>query len=202
MKYRILLLLVVFATGIFSGIQVKGQDAEMVEEAIDDTMAQETELAESEGPGEEALAMGKELFTKYCKSCHAVTTRLTGPPLKGIEERRERAWIYEFVRNSTDVIKSGDEYAVKLFKEYNETLMTSYPDLKDQEIDLILDYVKSEELLAAQAPKFKRPVKVDKAYLPITIDNHWAWLMITFFLVIIVLGTYFVISMGIKINNS
>lgn len=200
MRYRILLMLGIFSICFISMTkQVNGQDAEVMEAVEMDTTVTEEVVA---SPSEADLLKGKELFTRYCKSCHAVTTRLTGPPLKGIEERRERAWIYEFVRNSTAVIKSGDEYAVNLFKEYNETLMTAYPELKDQEIDLILDYVKSEELLAAQAPKFKRPVKLEKAYLPITWDNHWAWLLISLFLIIIIFGTYFVISMGVKINNS
>jgi cytochrome c2 len=151
---------------------------------------------------EEALKMGKELFTRYCKSCHSVTTRLTGPALKGVEQRVDREWIYGFVRNSAEVISSGDAYAVAIFNEYNQVPMTAYPNLKNEEIDWILDYIQSEELAAAMAPKFNRPITVHKPYLPLGQGSHWQWLLIAVFTIITVAATYFVISNGIKINNS
>ena len=56
-----------------------------------------------------------------CKVCHNISgPKLIGPTLGGILDRRDKAWIYRFVRNSTEVIESGDAYAVKLFEENNK----------------------------------------------------------------------------------
>ncbi len=90
-----------------------------------------------------AAADGEALFKDNCSSCHKLDEKLVGPALKDIEKRRDRAWIAKWVRNSSAVIASGDEYAVKLFAEYSKTQMTAFPNLKDEEINAILDYVKT-----------------------------------------------------------
>lgn len=151
---------------------------------------------------EEKIAEGKELFKTYCKSCHAVSTRLTGPALAGVETRVDRSWIYEFVRNSAGVISSGDAYANEIFIQYNQVEMTPYPNLTNEQIDLILDYIKTEELAAASAPKFKRPESVLKPYLSLRPGNYYSWSLIALFTFIIVTATYFVVSAGVKINRS
>ena len=89
---------------------------------------------------------GKTLFEDNCKSCHAVHTKEVGPALKDVEKRRDRKWLHEWVRNSSKVIASGDPYAKKLFAEYNQAVMTSFPTFKDEEINAILDYIKAEEV--------------------------------------------------------
>jgi cytochrome c2 len=84
---------------------------------------------------------GAKLYRSNCSSCHDITDRLTGPPLKGARERApEGDWIYSWVKNSSKVIQSGDAYAVKIYKEYNETKMQAFPALSNEEIDAILDY--------------------------------------------------------------
>ena len=69
--------------------------------------------------------------------------KVVGPALKDVHKRRDVAWITAFVRNSQKVIKSGDEYAVKLYNEYNKTQMTSF-DFEDEEILSIIAYLKAE----------------------------------------------------------
>jgi mono/diheme cytochrome c family protein len=86
---------------------------------------------------------GEALFKAQCTSCHAVKEKLVGPALKGIETRRPEEWLLKWVKNSSAVIKSGDEYANKLYNEYNKTAMPSFA-LKDAEIKSILAYVKAE----------------------------------------------------------
>jgi hypothetical protein len=67
-----------------------------------------------------------------------------GPQLAGVYDRAPSIdWIKSFVKNSSAVIASGDDYAVKLYNEYNKTQMTAFP-LKDEEIMHILAYVKAE----------------------------------------------------------
>ena len=92
-----------------------------------------------------AIKAGQGLFNANCKACHAVKRKLVGPALGGVEDRAPSIqWIKDFVHNSAAVIKSGDDYAVKLYNEYNKTQMTAFTSLKDEDVMNILAYVKSE----------------------------------------------------------
>jgi mono/diheme cytochrome c family protein len=92
-----------------------------------------------------AISAGESLFNANCKACHRVNQKLVGPPLAGVDERAPSIdWIKRFVKNSSAVIGSGDEYAVKLYNEYNKTQMTAFTSLKDDDIMNILAYVKAE----------------------------------------------------------
>ncbi len=51
---------------------------------------------------------GKALFAQNCASCHAVNKDLTGPALKGVEDRwPDKKLLYKWIRNNQEVIKSG-----------------------------------------------------------------------------------------------
>ncbi len=90
------------------------------------------------------IAKGKEIFTGNCTSCHAVHEKVIGPALFGVWDRApSREWIYNFVKNSTKVIKSGDPYAVKLYNEYKKTQMTSFQNYGPAEVDAVLSYINS-----------------------------------------------------------
>ncbi|HKZ36433.1 MAG TPA: c-type cytochrome [Chryseolinea sp.] len=92
-----------------------------------------------------AIKAGESLFNANCKACHRVKTKLVGPALAGVESRAPSIdWIIDFVHNSSAVIASGDEYAVKLYTEYNKTQMTAFTGLKNEDILNILAYVKAE----------------------------------------------------------
>jgi mono/diheme cytochrome c family protein len=83
---------------------------------------------------------GKALFNSNCAACHKLDAKSTGPALRGISEKHEMAWIYKWVHNSSDMIKSGDAVAVKLFNENNKSVMTSFPQLSTEDIDNIIAY--------------------------------------------------------------
>lgn len=93
---------------------------------------------------------GAALFSANCKQCHSTgDNTVVGPGLKGIESRRKMEWIIKWVHNSQELIKSGDPAANEVFNKFNGTVMTAFPNLKDDEISAIIDYVKAE---AAKAP--------------------------------------------------
>ncbi|WP_255397225.1 c-type cytochrome [Reichenbachiella sp. 5M10] len=111
-------------------------------------MAQE---AGGDIPSDEAvISSGEKLFKANCTVCHAVNEKVVGPALKDVHKRRDVAWITAFVQNSQKVIKGGDEYAVKLYEEYNKTEMTSF-DFSDDEILSIVAYLKAESNKAPEA---------------------------------------------------
>jgi mono/diheme cytochrome c family protein len=91
-------------------------------------------------------AKGKTLFNTNCAACHQLDKKMTGPPLRNIESKLadeqglDRTWLAAWIRNSAGVIKSGDAYANKIFNEYNQTAMTAFPQLSDQDISDILAY--------------------------------------------------------------
>ncbi len=95
---------------------------------------------------------GKELFNSNCAACHKLDAKMTGPALRGVAQRHEMAWIYKWVHNSSEMIKSGDAAAVKLFNENNKAVMTAFPQLAEADIDNIIAYTsqpKSEPVAAA-----------------------------------------------------
>lgn len=91
------------------------------------------------------VQQGKALFKVNCASCHNknMIDDMTGPALSGVLDRwngREDL-LKEWIRNSSKVIESGDPYAVDLYRKWNKSVMTSFPNLNDQEIEAILVYV-------------------------------------------------------------
>ncbi|GAB2783091.1 c-type cytochrome [Rhabdobacter roseus] len=98
-------------------------------------------------------AKGETLFKNNCASCHKVTAeRSVGPGLKGITERRDVPWLVKWIHNPSAMIASGDEYAVKIYNEYNKVQMTSFPNLSEDDIKGILAYIEQANAApAAQA---------------------------------------------------
>jgi len=93
------------------------------------------------------LAAGKKMFKSNCAACHTIGKgKLTGPDLKNVSERHTLEWMIPFVKNSTAVIESGDPAAVKLFNEYNKTIMSAHPHLTDEDITTIIAYIDDESI--------------------------------------------------------
>lgn len=90
---------------------------------------------------------GKTLFLNNCASCHAkdMKTKMTGPALGGVEERwTNKADLYKWIRNSQQMIASGNPKAVELWNTWKPTVMNAFPNLKDDEIENILAYIKQQ----------------------------------------------------------
>lgn len=69
---------------------------------------------------------------------------LTGPALGGVQERwasYPKTDLYNWIRNSQAMIKAGHPKAVELWNQFKPTVMTAFPNLKDDEIEGILLYV-------------------------------------------------------------
>ena len=99
-------------------------------------------------------AKGKELFNANCAACHKLDAKATGPALRGVANKYDMAWLYKWVKNSSDLIKSGDAKAVKVYEENNKSVMTAFPQLSNQDIDNIIAYTsepKAEPVAATTA---------------------------------------------------
>lgn len=85
-------------------------------------------------------AKGKELFNANCAACHKLDKKMTGPALRGVADKYDKEWLYKWIKNSGELIKSGDAQAVKVFEENGKVAMTAFPQLSNEDIDNILAY--------------------------------------------------------------
>lgn len=133
--------LLIFSINIFAQSAAPAADAAMP--AADATPAS--------GSGD--AAKGKELFNANCAACHKLDAKSTGPALRGVADKYEKAWLYDWVHNSSALIKSGDAKAVKVFEENNKVTMTAFPQLTTADIDNILAYTSEPAPKAEAADK-------------------------------------------------
>ena len=86
------------------------------------------------------IAKGKSLFNANCAACHKLNKNLIGPALAGVSAKYEKEWLYSWIKNSSAMIKAGDERAVAIWEEYNKAAMNAFPQLSNMDIDNILAY--------------------------------------------------------------
>ena len=98
------------------------------------------------------VAKGKELFNANCAACHKLDAKATGPALRGVANKYDMQWLYKWVKNSSELIKSGDAQAVKVFEENNKSVMTAFPQLSNADIDNIIAYTSEPKAEIAPAP--------------------------------------------------
>jgi cytochrome c551/c552 len=89
------------------------------------------------------------LFNANCAACHKLDAKATGPALRGIAAKYEMAWLYKWIKNSSELIKSGDPQAVKVYEENNKAVMSAFPQLSNADIDNIIAYTSEPKVEAA-----------------------------------------------------
>jgi cytochrome c551/c552 len=80
---------------------------------------------------------GEKLYNANCTSCHAINEKVVGPALKNVHTKRKEVWLLKWIKNSQALIKSGDADAIAIYKENNESVMTSFENLSDNQIKSI-----------------------------------------------------------------
>ena len=143
---------------------------------------------------------GKALFKQNCKACHSIDQSLVGPALKGVTERRDSSWLYQFVKSSQSLIQSGDATATALFAEYNQVIM---PDqtVNDEEIGAILAYIKSESTPKAAGVITGNPIQrpvVDygTVYHPLQFSDFFFWILFTLIVLVLIALFYYMTWMA------
>lgn len=108
------------------------------------------------GINHHAIAQGGEkLFQQNCASCHRPDKDMTGPALKGARQR----WIdnsseenfYSWIKNSGNVIASGDSYANDLFGKWKSTMTPQ--NLTNEQIDEVFVYIEEYKPAEPAGPK-------------------------------------------------
>jgi mono/diheme cytochrome c family protein len=89
-----------------------------------------------------------DFFRQNCVSCHTIGGgRLTGPDLKNVTARKDRAWLLEFVLNPQGALDRGDAYALKLQEDARGVVMPRVAGLDGKIAASLLDLIVAESKL-------------------------------------------------------
>src|SRR6476469_3693888 len=86
---------------------------------------------------------GQQIFQQNCATCHALDKQITGPALRGVNERgpwTNRANLHKWVHNPGAFIPTT-EYTKSLAASMSGQIMPSFPQLGEKDIDAIFDWI-------------------------------------------------------------
>lgn len=95
---------------------------------------------------ESFAADGEKIFKQNCAVCHSMgTNKLTGPGLEGVMSRVPgEKWLFDWIKNNKAMIAAGDQYAVKIFNDYNKADMSVFASsLTDEDINAVIAFMKA-----------------------------------------------------------
>ena len=103
-----------------------------------------------ESPESKRIALGQELYTKHCATCHNENLRedMTGPALGNVHLFRTEEWLRDFTLNSSKMIRSLDSLSICLWNNWKPIAMTSFEGvLSEREISDIYFFIGNESRL-------------------------------------------------------
>lgn len=101
--------------------------------------------ARAQGPVSEETI---DFFARNCASCHTIGGgALAGPDLRGAPERREEAWLIDFLLDPKRVVDSGDPVALELVREARGVLMPQIPGIDRALAAKLVDLIRVESAL-------------------------------------------------------
>lgn len=100
------------------------------------------------------IATGDFSFNKNCSGCHNFRQDGIGPQLSGVTKKFNKDWLLGFIKNSQQVIRSGDTTAVQLFNRYKKAVMPSFEGLGEEELNALLAFINTHaQTIAASGDK-------------------------------------------------
>ncbi len=95
------------------------------------------------------IDVGKTIFQNQCRTCHNPNMKddMTGPALGGFEDRwaaYPKSDLYKWVRGSQELVKAGQPRAVELWAKWHPTVMTSFSDYTDDQIESVFLYINQQ----------------------------------------------------------
>jgi cytochrome c2 len=93
---------------------------------------------------------GQRIFRNNCASCHALDKVLTGPALRGVNDRgpwTDRRNLLKWVKNPAAFIPTTP-YTQELQKQFGQ-IMPSFTNLTEKEVNGVFDYINSTPALTA-----------------------------------------------------
>lgn len=141
----------------------------------------------------QSIEEGEKLFKANCVSCHQIDKKVIGPALRGVNDKYSQEWLLKWIKNSAELIASGDPDAIAIYEEYNKSAMSAFTYLSDDDILNILAYVEV-------APEKVAPVNVargssDQVSQSDPKTKYYIQLSLSILLLLIVIGLWKVKNM-------
>jgi protein SCO1/2 len=103
---------------------------------------------------------GQAMFKKACAGCHTIGVGdRAGPDLRGVTERRDRAWLTSFIKSPAAMRAKHDPLAMELMDKYKPVVM---PNIGISDVDAgdLISYLTEET------------AKLAEAQVPMPVHNH------------------------------
>ncbi len=89
-----------------------------------------------------------DYFKQNCSSCHTIGGgRLTGPDLKNVTQRRDKAWLIKFIQDPRATIDAGDPYAQQLVADARGAIMPTLPTMNKILAEALINLIEAESKL-------------------------------------------------------
>jgi mono/diheme cytochrome c family protein len=92
---------------------------------------------------------GRELFEGRCTACHQFEDRYVGPPLGGVTEKRNPAWVMNMIYNPTEMLQK-DPIAKELLAEYMTPMVNM--NVNEEETRAIFEYLRAHDMGKLETP--------------------------------------------------
>lgn len=101
----------------------------------------------AEAPELRNITRGEQIFRTRCSTCHTVTGNelagALGPDLLGVTQRREKRWLYDWLKAPDQMLKKKDPIAMEMYERYNKLAMPNMR-LNKKEAEQLLNYISDE----------------------------------------------------------
>ena len=95
---------------------------------------------------------GQAMYKKICTPCHTIGVGdKVGPDLRGVTERRDRAWLVSYLRNPPGMLAKNDPTAVALAAKFDPIRMPNLR-LSEQDADDLISFLHAESAKLVEAP--------------------------------------------------
>ncbi len=146
--YAILLIFVGFGISACGGESSENAESTKVEseEATETELSLEAQIGpitQLELAAYDAVlaAKGEAAFTAKCTACHAVDTKVIGPALAGVLDRRSPVYVMNMIMNPTGMLESHPE-AQALLAEYAIPMVAL--GIEESEARAIVEFLRGE----------------------------------------------------------
>jgi protein SCO1 len=97
------------------------------------------------------ISEGQRLFQSRCSSCHTIGQGdKIGPDLRGVTDRRERAWLARYIADPAQMLTAGDPVATALHNKYKKVGMP-YLGLSASQVAELVSFLDARDSAIAKA---------------------------------------------------
>ncbi len=136
----------------------------------------------SNAPKLRNIPRGEQIFRTRCITCHSLTgneiAESLGPDLLGVTKRRDKQWLFDWLKAPDKMLEKKDPIALALYQKYNNLIMPNMR-LNQEEARVIFDYINDETIrlngnsINNYKPKSYKQSQPNNTANVIDITNSW-----------------------------